>query len=636
VRELTVDQVSKLKELKISEERVLKYHYSLLFFGFFTIVLFAQTQSEHDMFDRGLNAYRQGRYQEAQSVFLQMLQDYPNERLTTASRLMLGKSYYKLDDYSRTEVICRYFFNKHPESSYLDDMHHLLGNTMFKLRRYNDAVEEWLWVIQHSKDPRLKRTSGEYIYKTMEHFLTRRQIEELQRKYQDNVFQGLVTIVLAKKMMEQGNTAEAQSLLKTFLREQPNHFYADEARKLLGTPTAVSGARNGFVYFKPLSGDVKKLGEEIEQGMRYALLEHQHRNPNERVNFQSVEVEPSVIGVLSAVNQAIVNADPLCLIGPIDSDQCAALSMISRYEKRPYIVPLSSQTGLTELSPFTFQINPDARTKGRFLGNYAVKDLGAKRVAVLAPVNEYGETFVQSFVEEVQAGGSDVVAIQWYYETTQDYSRQFRAIWREGHYLAFTDSMHMADSSITEDQIKQEYRNYLDMLFQPNRLGIRKDSTDFPSTGIDAVLIVIRSSQFIQYIAPQFAFNNIKTTLLGNEGWNDPAQLKRYKDHLEGLTYITAGYFDPNSTNYRVFMNRFRTEMNITPELYHMLGYDIMKWMLTNYRPGISSEALRNSLENTALYKGVLENIQFTTTPRVNSRLTVLKLNLGQIINVGL
>ena len=61
-----------------------------------------------------------------------------------------------------------------------------------------------------------------------------------------------------------------------------------------------------------------------------------------------------------------------------------------------------------------------------------------------------------------------------------------------------------------------------------------------------------------------------------------------------------------------------------------------MKWMLTNYRPGISPEILRNSLEKTELYQGVLENIQFTTTPRVNSKLTVLKLNLGQIINIGL
>lgn len=614
----------------------MKYHYALLFFILLSITAMAQSQPERDMFDQGLNAYRQGSYQEAQNIFLQMLSDYPKGHLITATRLMLAKSYYKLSDYNKTEVICRYFFSKHPESSYMDDMHHLLGNAFFRQRNYTGAVEEWLWVTQHSKDPRLKRTSGEYIYKTMENFLNQRQVEELQRQYPDNVFQGLVTIVLAKKMMEQGSTDEARSLLRTFLHDQPNHFYADEARKLLGTPMASPASRNGLVFMKPASGDAKKIGDEVEMGMKYAIREYQHRNPRDRVNFQSIEIEPSVIGALTTANQAIVNSDPLCLLGPIDSDQCAAISMVSRYEKRPYIIPLSSQTGLTEISPYAFQINPDARTKGRFLGDYAVNNMEAKRIAVLAPVNEYGETFVQTFVEEVQAGGGDVVTVQWYYENTQDYSRQFRAIWREAHYLEFADSMYMVDSSFTENQVKTEYRAYLDSIFEPNRLGVRKDSTDIPANGIDAVLIVIRSSQFIQYIAPQFAFNNIKATLLGNEGWNDPAQLKRYKDHLEGLVYITAGYFDPNSTNYRVFMNRFRTEMNVTPELYHLLGYDIMKWVLSNYSPGISPEELRNSLENTELYQGVLENIQFTSTPRVNSRLTVLKLNLGQILNVGL
>ncbi len=599
------------------------------------MLLTARAQSEQENFDRALNAYQQGKYPEAEIIFLQMLQNYSNGRLTTATRLMLGKSYYKLSDYSKAEVVCRYFFSKHTDSAYLDDVHHLLGNIFFKQRNYNGSVEEWLWVIQHSKDPRLKRTSGEYIYKTMEHFLTRRQIEDLQRKYPDNVFQGLVTIVLAKKMMEQGSSEEAQNLLRTFLRDQPNHFYADEARKLLGTPAAVSASRNGFVYLKTLDPETKPIAADLELGMRYALLEYQLRNPNDRVELQTVEIEPSVIGAVSAATRVLVDSDPLCLLGPVDSDQCASLAVISRYEKRPYIVPLSSQTGLTELSPYTFQINPDARTKGRFLGNYAAAEMGARRVAVLAPVNDYGETFVQNFVEEVQAGGGEVITTQWYYESTQDFSRQFRAIWRESHYLAFSDSMMRKFPNLTPNQVKSRYRAYTDSLYQPNAVGVRPDSADFPAAGIDAVLVVIRSSQFIQYIAPQFAFNNIRATLLGNEGWNDSAQLRKFKDHLDGMVYITAGYFDPNASDYRVFMNRFRTEMKATPELYHLLGYDVMKWLLSNYRPGMTTEQLRNSLENTEPYQGILENIDFSTTPRVNSKLTLLKVSLGQIVKLN-
>ena len=370
----------------------------------------------------------------------------------------------------------------------------------------------------------------------------------------------------------------------------------------------------------------------MELGMRYAIFEYRQRNPGEKIGFRSVEISRSVLSVLRTATQEIELSDPLCMIGPIDADQCAALSMLSRYEKRPYIIPLSSQAGLTGLSPYAFQINPDVYSKGRFLGDYASRKIGLKRIAILAPANEYGQDFVESFVEEVQANGVEVVTVQWYYEDAQDFTRQFRAIWREGIYYAFRDSVLGTDTTLTDEQINEAYQEYLDTTFEPRRPGLSVDSTDVPATGIDGLLLVIRSSELMQFIAPQVAFNNIQTQLLGNEGWNDPAQLRKYKNELEGLIFITAGYFDRNSNSYHLFMNRFRSEMKTTPELFHLLGYDIMKWMLSHYEPGISPDEFRDKLENTRDYNGIMEDIRFSTTPRVNNKLTVLQLNVGQII----
>ncbi len=602
------------------------------------VILFASSQllaqSERDLFEAGLQAYKNGRYRAAQEQFLSAIQQYPEGRLSTATRLMLAKSYYKLKDYGRAEVVCKYFFTKHLRSAYLDDMHHLLGNIYFQLGKYEDAVQEWLWVIQHSKDPRLKRRDGEYIFHTMEYYLDEQQITRLRREHPNSVFQGLVNVLLAKKMLQTGQEARAKTLLRQFLREQPNHFYADEARRMLGAPVAESLGRKGFLYLKPSSGESRQVAEEIEQGLAYAIREYRQRYPGEEINLQVAEVEPTVVSAISVASELIENSDPLCIIGPINSDQCAAVSLLSRYEGRPYIIPLSSQTGLARVSPYAFQINPDAQTKGRFLGRYAVEKLGVRRVAILAPVNEYGESFVQSFTEEIQAGGSEIANLQWYYENSQDFTRQFRAIWRTGVYLTFQDSVLQEHPDMSDEELKTAYKEYLDLKFEPARVGSRIDSTDLPATGIDAVLMVIRSSQFIEYMAPQIAFNNIRATILGNEGWNDPPQLRKYKDHLEGMVYITAGYFDPNSTNYKVFMNRFRSQMNTTPELYQLLGYDIMKWVLTNYKPGMTREKLRDRLENTTLYQGILESIQFNSTPRVNDKLTVLKLYLGQILKL--
>ncbi len=614
----------------------MRYGYLFLLVSLFSNFIIAQNDPEKALFNSGLEAYKSEDYQTAQATFLRILQEYPQGNQITATRLMLAKSYYKLSDYSKSEVVSKYFFNKHPESVYVDDLHHLLGNTYFQLRRFTAAIDEWVWVIENSKDPRLRRIDAEYIYKTMGAFLNQSQIEALAVKYPNETFQGLVQLASAKQLMVDGQRARAKSMLNSFLETTPNHLYAEEARRLLGTSAAEISGKDGFLFLKPITEDTKAIADDLERGMEYALREFQRRNPDEKLELTTVDIEPTAISALSSAKNAIEEHNPLSVITPIDPDQAASIAVLSGYEKQPCVVPLSSQTGLADLNPYTFQINPDARTKGKFLGTYVVQDLGLKRLAVLAPVNEYGQDFVQSFVEEIQAGGSEIRSMQWYYENTQDFTRQFRAIWRQGMYLAFEDSVMQEDSTMTEAAIKLAYKDYLDEIFEPRVLGGSIDSTDVPATGIDGLLIVIRSSELIQFAAPQLAFNNIQTTLFGNEGWNDPEQLRKYRHHLEGMVYITAGYFDPTAANYRVFMNRYRNEMRETPDRFHLLGYDIMNWILSNYRAGISKEGLRESLEKTNPYQGILQSIQFNGTTRVNSRLTVLKLNRGQVIKLSL
>ncbi|RMH75063.1 MAG: hypothetical protein D6681_22535, partial [Calditrichaeota bacterium] len=551
------------------------------------------------------------------------------------TRLMLAKSYYKLGDYAKAEVVCKFFFTRHATSAYLDDMHHLLGNVYFRMKNYTAAVEQWLWVVDNGRDARLKRLASSYLYNTLYHFLKTPEIKALQRRLVSPTLDGFVTVLEASRLLEEGEQSRAESLLRTFLRDQPNHPYADEARRLAGISIPEVGKGVNILYLKSTDGELKEVAEDIEAGLEYALLEYKRRNPRDDLHLRTVEVGGSVISALKTATQQLRSSRPLCMLGPIDPDQTASLAMLSRYERFPYIAPLSSQTGLAALSPYTFQINPDARVKGRFLGEYATAQLGARRLAVLAPATEYGEDFVQSFVEEVQAGGGDILTVQWYYESAEDFRRQFSAMRRQAFWVTYQDSVLAENPDISEEDLKAGFEEYMEWLFDPARIGIRADSMDVPAYGLDAVLIVIPSPDMIRFVAPHFALSNLKTTLLGNEGWNDPELLQKHRQYIDGLVYITAGYYDPNSTDYRVFLNRFRSEMKTTPELFHLLGYDIMKWILSNYTPGISATELRDRLERTNRFQGLMENIHFSDKPRVNSTLTVLKFHLGQIIRLN-
>jgi ABC-type branched-subunit amino acid transport system substrate-binding protein len=173
---------------------------------------------------------------------------------------------------------------------------------------------------------------------------------------------------------------------------------------------------------------------------------------------------------------------------------------------------------------------------------------------------------------------------------------------------------------------------FLEKKFEDIEYG--QDSTQVPATGIDGIL-VLTTPQYISYMASQFAFHNIDCTILGNEGWNDPDQLQKFKQYIDGLVYVTSRYYDKNSWNYKEFMNRYRLQMHDTPELFHLLGYDMMKWILQNYRSGMTPDELKEKLEKAQLYQGILENIQFSDKPRVNDSLKVMKFSLGQLVRLN-
>ncbi|MFQ5583612.1 MAG: outer membrane protein assembly factor BamD, partial [Calditrichia bacterium] len=141
-----------------------------VFFLAISSLVFAQ-QSEQSMFENGLDAYRNKDFNTAQNIFFKLLKEHPGGRLETITKLMLAKAYYKQENFSAVEIIANNFFIKFPNSAYLDDMHHLLGNTYFRSEKYDEAIGQWLWVVNNSSDQRLKELAGSYLIKTMDNFL---------------------------------------------------------------------------------------------------------------------------------------------------------------------------------------------------------------------------------------------------------------------------------------------------------------------------------------------------------------------------------------------------------------------------------------------------------------------------------
>ena len=605
---------------------------SLIIVLFFMGTLLAQTE-DRQLFNKGVELYRQQKYQDAQRTFFMILKNYSDSPVQTATKLMLAKSYYKLEDYSSALLVIEDFIGKYPASDYSDDIYFLKGNIEYQQRNYSQAVEDWQWIIYHGQNSQLKKTAGDYVFNTMELFLSEKEISTLSRKYPDEMFTGLVEIVQAKKLINTGEVEQGENRLEKFVETYPYHFYAGVALEILRGRKGASLSSNTFLILKSRQEETRKISEAIAKGFIYAAYEYSQRDKQKTVTVDTIYAANTILGTIEMTMEFLNKKQPLAVVGPVGSDENTTLALLSRYESFPFISPFSSQQGLAAISPYAFQISPDAEIKGRFLAEYAIKELGLKTFATLAPVDEYGLSMIKGFEEAVVENSGELVEKQWYYEDTNDFSRQFKIIRHKGFYLTFRDSILTVDSTLSEEALQENFKKYLtETLFSDE--GRREiDSTQVSSSGIDA-LFIATYPEYIPYIAPQFAFQNIQTQLLGNEGWNNSDILAQQRVYLDGLIYMTAGYFDPESWNYRTFISRFRQQMQETPELYHLLGYDIGKWMISQYEPEISRGAYRDKLAKGGLYQGMLENIHFGVKPRVNSQLNIIKFYRGQILKV--
>jgi ABC-type branched-subunit amino acid transport system substrate-binding protein/outer membrane protein assembly factor BamD (BamD/ComL family) len=595
--------------------------------------LFGQL-SDQQMFLKGVEAYKRQNYADARKLFFTTLKEYPNSRLQTSIKLMLAKSYDKLGDYSAANLVIEDFLVKYDQSNYLDDIHFLKGNIAYKKTEYTSAIEEWLWVVYKGRDSRLKNRAGNYTFRTMESYLTDSEISRLKQRYSDDIFVGLVEVVQAKKLINSGDREKGEYRLERFLDNYPYHFYADQVSQMLRNRRGSSITSNNILILKSGEEETREISNALTKGFLYAAYEMSQRDMTKSLIIDTLSVASNSLSMLHSTMDYIDQKNPLAIVGPLNDDGNTALALLSRYEYFPFISPLSSQKGLASLSPYGFQINPDAEIKGRFMAEYAVNELELETFATLAPADAYGISLVKGFEDVLMEYEIELVEKQWYYSDTEDFSRQFKTIRKRGFYITFRDSVESAiDTVMTEEEMQEQFQQYLTETLFSNEGRREIDSTQVPSTGIDA-LFIATYPEYIPFIAPQFAFQNIETQLLGNEGWNDKETLLQQRVYLDGLIYLSAGFFDPESWNYKAFQSRFRQMMQDTPGVYHLLGYDIGKWMITHYQTGVSRGTYREKLANSSTYEGILENIHFGIKPRVNSQLNIIKFYRGQILKV--
>ena len=593
-------------------------------------------EREQIILQKNIDLYKEGRYKKAEQNFSLVIDRLPNSKYITTNYLMLAKSKYKLKDYTGALDIGKEFLSKFITSDYRDDMLYLMGNSYYRFKRYETAIKTWSTAITISNDTRLIEKIGFLITKTIRYRLDKSTVNRLQGELDSNDAQLLIQIALAEQDLENGLAGAANNKLKNALIEYKGSRFVSRAEKLIKTGEIEKSDMIRFALLLPLSGENENIGTSIKEGVEFALEEFT-KQKNIEIELVVRDYGQDIIKALRYYKELAQNNSILAVLGPIENDISAACAALSDYERLPLISPTATEPDLTRLTDVFFQINSTIDMRAKYLAQYASDSLHISRFATFSPLDNHFLRMVETFVTNVETAGAEVVSQEWYYPGDQDFSKQFMNLKRSGLKYAFRDSILKLNPNLDLFQIDSLYNDYIEIARKDLvKSEAKLDSADIPVTSINGIFIPIYKED-LPFIAPQIAYSNILSQYLGNGDWYDLEQLKKNKNYINGIIFVTDGFINEESWDYRRFRNEYRSSLKKTPNLYNIIGYDSFKYMLSaisNVNSIIKRDEFLRRLEAIDNYTGIYRSIKLGSD-KVNQNLQMLKFNYGQIIPIN-
>jgi branched-chain amino acid transport system substrate-binding protein len=213
------------------------------------------------------------------------------------------------------------------------------------------------------------------------------------------------------------------SLLAACGKEAPAPKAQTEAVKTIPEVTVKIGS------VAPLTGPQAHLGKDNDNGARLAIEEINAKGlviGGAKVRFELVsEDDQADPKTGTIVAQKLADAKVAGVIGHLNSGTTIPASKIYHDAGIPQISPSATNPKYTQQGYKTaFRVIANDVQQGLVLGEYAVKKLGAKRIAIVDDRTAYGQGLADEFEKAARAAGAQIVGREY----TTDKATDFRAI----------------------------------------------------------------------------------------------------------------------------------------------------------------------------------------------------------------
>ncbi len=179
----------------------------------------------------------------------------------------------------------------------------------------------------------------------------------------------------------------------------------------------------------PLTGPQAHLGKDNENGARLAIEELNAKG----LNLGGKPVKLELIGeddqadpkTGTVVAQKLVDTGVVGVVGHLNSGTSIPASKLYADAGIPQVSPSATAIAYTAQGYKTaFRVMTNDEQQGKVLGQFAVKSMGAKKIAIIDDRTAYGQGLADEFEKAAKAAGGEIVAREF----TNDRATDFTAI----------------------------------------------------------------------------------------------------------------------------------------------------------------------------------------------------------------
>jgi ABC-type branched-subunit amino acid transport system substrate-binding protein len=478
----------------------------------FTEEISGQANDDEILFKRGTARYQQGKFVAARLDFREILDLYNNSPRETSAYVMLAKTYFRLGAYNEADSLALRLRIVFPHTGYREWTYYLEAACKFKKGDSKKALDILSSLAGTTKSKNLREHSLRALRFAIEPVVDKKSF-------------------YASLDAQSVNSADLEALSPD--EQTPSQpIIAEESDNIPKSAITTKRPWENSQTIKigcicPLNGQHAETGMQLLKGVK-AGLSLLNSADGRKVDLIVEDTESDAVTSVLKVRKLIEDG-VIAIIGPIYSADNIPAAVESNANGIPFIAPTATDTGLTQIGKYVFQLNLTSAVQAEKIAYFAATTLGLSTAAVVASKDSWGEDAARSFTSEMQKLKGKVVWTSFFNPETDslDTSKIIQDI-RDHAPKAetFADTVKISESEIA----------------LPDTSGVDVSTYSsqklLPVETVQAIFISATMHDAIK-IASRIMEYNISTVLLGDSGWNDPNLPEEGKQFVEGAYLVS-------------------------------------------------------------------------------------------------